>query len=206
MDVGTIAFVFEGLTKGQQTKIRILDRSIRCLAEKGFEGSSLSELAFSADVTKALIAHYFKSKEGLIHEAILMAASSSRYFTSEFLRTRTDFEDPIERYIHARFEWAQHQRDHASLLGLAIQRATYDSPTRKLMSEVMQLGRRQLEELLIEGMEKGRYPKQDAAALASTLQSIVLGMTTAIFLSPETPESKSAALENVLHAVHKLIF
>ena len=49
----------------EATRAQILDAATRAFADKGLRGSSVSEIAQSAGVTKSLIHHHFGSKQGL---------------------------------------------------------------------------------------------------------------------------------------------
>jgi len=49
-----------------EAKERIIKASVRLFSEKGFDKSSVSEIAEAANVTKALIYYYFKSKEDIL--------------------------------------------------------------------------------------------------------------------------------------------
>ncbi|HWR23510.1 MAG TPA: helix-turn-helix domain-containing protein [Feifaniaceae bacterium] len=49
-----------------EAKERILRASIQLFSEKGFDATSVTEIAQSAGVTKALIYYYFKSKEEIL--------------------------------------------------------------------------------------------------------------------------------------------
>ena len=49
----------------EATQAQILAAALPIFAEKGFRGSSVSEIAQGAGVTKSLIHHHFGSKEGL---------------------------------------------------------------------------------------------------------------------------------------------
>lgn len=58
------------LTKGEQTRRRILDTASRLFAQKSFDAVSMRAIAKEAEVDPSLISHYFGSKEGLF-EAML---------------------------------------------------------------------------------------------------------------------------------------
>jgi len=49
-----------------ESKERILDASIKLFSEKGFDATRVNEIAEAANVNKALIYYYFKSKEDIL--------------------------------------------------------------------------------------------------------------------------------------------
>lgn len=62
----------------QATRARILEAAMQIFAEKGMAGSSMSEIARAAGVTKSLIHHHFGSKQGL------WDAAKDQYFRGYF--------------------------------------------------------------------------------------------------------------------------
>ena len=59
------------------TKERILEEALRQFSEKGFAGTSMSEIAKPLGITKAALYKHFESKQQIFDEII--AASESRY-------------------------------------------------------------------------------------------------------------------------------
>ncbi|MCX7820531.1 MAG: TetR/AcrR family transcriptional regulator, partial [Brevinematales bacterium] len=51
-------------------KDRILDAAIKLFAEKGFDATSVDEIAKCAEINKAMIYYYFSSKEELLSSII----------------------------------------------------------------------------------------------------------------------------------------
>ncbi len=49
-----------------EAKERIINASIELFSKKGFDAASVNEIAEQANVTKALIYYYFKSKEEIL--------------------------------------------------------------------------------------------------------------------------------------------
>lgn len=52
-------------SKGIETQTRIVKSAREIFLNKGFSGTSMSQIAAKAEVTKALLFHYFKTKEDL---------------------------------------------------------------------------------------------------------------------------------------------
>ena len=55
----------------RQQKGMLLDAAVRAFAEEGFSRASMTRIAASAGVSKALIYHYYPSKEMLLYESML---------------------------------------------------------------------------------------------------------------------------------------
>jgi TetR/AcrR family transcriptional regulator len=88
----------------EATQAQILAAALPIFAEKGFRGSSVSEIAKAAGVTKSLIHHHFGSKEGL------WKAIKERHFREYFDAQMTMLGSPgtadlLERSVRAYFQF-----------------------------------------------------------------------------------------------------
>lgn len=54
----------------EQRRGEILDAAASMFAEKGFDGSSISQIAKSCGVSKALVYHYYQSKEAILYSML----------------------------------------------------------------------------------------------------------------------------------------
>jgi AcrR family transcriptional regulator len=83
----------------------LLDRATELFAREGYEGLSMSRLAQEAQISKALLYHYFPSKRRLFEAALAEGAEELR------LRTEPDPARPpaeqLARTLEAFLEWVQ---------------------------------------------------------------------------------------------------
>ncbi|MDX6721555.1 MAG: hypothetical protein QOJ63_3809 [Solirubrobacteraceae bacterium] len=83
----------------------LLDRATELFAREGYEGLSMSRLAQEAQISKALLYHYFPSKRRLFEAALADGAEELR------LRTEPDPARPpaeqLARTLEAFLEWVQ---------------------------------------------------------------------------------------------------
>ncbi|MGB9621910.1 MAG: TetR/AcrR family transcriptional regulator, partial [Brevinematia bacterium] len=93
-------------------KDKIISSAIKLFSEKGFDGTSVDEIAKDCGVNKAMIYYYFSSKEGLLNSIIRKSVSEfSSIVDSLDLSKYSSFEefigDIISRsinYIDSRVE------------------------------------------------------------------------------------------------------
>ena len=64
--------------RNEMKREQILAAAENLFVEKGFEGTSIRELAQAADVNIAMISYYFGSKEKLMEELVEQRAGYSR--------------------------------------------------------------------------------------------------------------------------------
>ena len=68
-----------------EAKERILHASIQLFSDKGFDATSVTEIAQSADVTKPLIYYYFKSKEEILDSLVHSLLDKITSMTMDFV-------------------------------------------------------------------------------------------------------------------------
>jgi AcrR family transcriptional regulator len=56
------------MTRGEQTKQRIIEGALRLFAEKGVDATSIRDIASSAAITEPAVYRHFRSKEDLVWE------------------------------------------------------------------------------------------------------------------------------------------
>jgi AcrR family transcriptional regulator len=93
-------------------KEHIINNAIELFAEKGFEGSSIRDLAAKADVNIAMVNYYFGSKDKLFEAMVEYKASYMKEKLEEITndKSKTEIEKidaVIEAYVNRIF--AQHQ-------------------------------------------------------------------------------------------------
>lgn len=99
-----------GSLKGEATRAAILEACARLFAEKGYDGTSLSEIAEATGLTRPAVYHYFASKEAMLSSLVaetselaadklrsiraddtLDSVSKLRAVTAEIVQERLDF-------------------------------------------------------------------------------------------------------------------
>lgn len=102
--------------KGEKSRQRILNTSIRLFAKHGLTGVSVDEIVDSAGVNKRMVYHYFGSKE-----ALYLAALAEEYSKLEALEIKTLHpDDPIDKVVSdivsAYFSFLQDNPDFVQLI------------------------------------------------------------------------------------------
>jgi AcrR family transcriptional regulator len=160
-------------------KLHIINHAVELFAEKGFEGTSIRDLAARADVNVAMVNYYFGSKEKLFESMVEERASYSRGVLEEIAKNAsyTDIEKIdhiIENYIqklftNRKFHRVLHQEmmlNQRESLQQSIVNILY--PNHLIIRGVIEAG-----------MKKGSFKKVDAPLVIATL----LGTINQVLLS-----------------------
>lgn len=75
-------------------QIDILNVSLKLFAEKGFDGTSIRDIAKAADINVAMVSYYFGSKEKLLEAIIIYRVSDFRMILENL---QTELISPIEK-------------------------------------------------------------------------------------------------------------
>ena len=87
------------LSKGEQTRERILEIAEHAVLHKGFAGTSLDEIICEAGITKSGFFYHFGDKNALAHEMLLRyVAANDDLFEQLFGRGAELSDDPLQGF------------------------------------------------------------------------------------------------------------
>src|SRR5690606_13574711 len=103
------------LSKGDRTRLKLIEGAIRCFARLGFDGASFSEIAKVTKLHKSQVNYYLKDRDGLILECGRHVFSARSEFIKNYMASLfKESEDPIViQYIRANFEFFEKNKAHA---------------------------------------------------------------------------------------------
>lgn len=176
------------MTKGNDTKQKVLSAAVALFNSQGFNGTSIRDIAKEAGVNPALISYYFKGKNGLLESLI---TSFLEGYLAELEIASKKGQSPRETLLamlDAIFSY-QHQRYHLSRF--AQREITLDTFLVRELQTTYLRKEKYLFSLVIEkGMKNGDFNKLPVAFVILQLKSLV----TMPFLHPQY-------LSEVLHIV-----
>lgn len=160
-------------------KLHIINHAVELFAEKGFEGTSIRDLAARAGVNVAMVNYYFGSKEKLFESMVAERASYTKNILDEIANSTTysdieKMERVIDNYIGKLFENRKfHRVLHQEMMlsqREALQQAIVDIlyPNSLIIKNIIEAG-----------MKKGMFRKVDAAMVIAT----VIGTINQVLLS-----------------------
>lgn len=158
-----------GMTDKKDQKDHIIHVAIELFAEKGFEGTSIRDLATKADVNVAMVNYYFGSKEGLFASMVEKKASYTRGILDEIINNKSL--SAIEKIEH--------------IIDSYVMRLFHNRKFHRVIHQEMMLSKREnlqqtivdflfpnsvlIKEVLESGMKKGEFRKIDAPLVIATL-------------------------------------
>jgi len=165
----------------ERARDRILSAAARLYALRGYEGTSMREIAVAAGVTKPLIYYHFESKQNLFSSLLRESLSSCRTKGKEILGGDSSSAEKLRSFLRTHVEIA---REKPAVYAFAYEVLT--------MSEMLPLGfdykseGRGLFEGLVsvieEGQRRGEFRVVDAHA-AAAMPIAALGLYAGAVLS-----------------------
>ena len=168
----------------EKTKQKIMEHSLRLFAEKGYHGTSISDIAKAAGISKGLAYNYFESKQHLVESIFNRILELS----SVYEKMVDEIEDPYEQLhqtIAYTFDYMEDNEEFWRLyVSLALQPTVMDT-AKKITTD---FGNRVFK-MLINIFKKIGIP--DPKAEAYILGGIIDGVSLEYFFDKENYPMKS---------------
>jgi AcrR family transcriptional regulator len=141
-----------------QKRLAILDAAARAIAEHGFHGMSMRDLAAQTGQVVAGLYNYFPSKDGMLFEIQTSAFETLIATAEDALRA---VESPRDRLFAFIYQHVRYVAEHPAVMRVLVQEASTLTPrqrakVRALKERYYDLGRAIVADLYREGAQGGR--------------------------------------------------
>lgn len=93
--------------RGAQTRQRLIDATIECLAELGYASMSTNDVVRKTGVTRGALAHHFPSKAQLVAEAAAYLISRRIKYTTNKLKA---IKEGFDLHTQIKTEWESYEK------------------------------------------------------------------------------------------------
>lgn len=154
-------------------RAQIIGCAIEALAEVGFGGASLAEIARRAGVSKGVVSYYFDGKDDLLGHVLLDVYTRAGAAIAERIAGDEDPSAVVRGYIEANLEFlGEHPADVAAVVEVASNARRPDGSLRFApQGEDPVLAH--LEQLLRDGQASGDFADFDARSLAILIRGAI---------------------------------
>ena len=115
--------------KAEETRERIVDAALRLFRDKGFDATTMRDIAGEAGVATGAAYYYFRSKEELVMAFYLRTAEEARTLLPEAIERSKDLRKRLRAVLDVKFEqFAEHRRLLVGLVRIGIDPAHPLSP------------------------------------------------------------------------------
>lgn len=192
------------------TKELILAEALRCFAERGYAGTSLTEIADAVGIRRPSLLHHFPSKEALYGAVLVEALGDWSVLVEDAIDEPREGWPQVERVLRTAFRFFEDRPEFVRLVRWA---ALEGGPVRdhdlgSLLKPLFDRGAAFLER----EMDAGRLRRYDARQLLLTGYGAVLSylsdgrlMTGLLGTDPLSPEALAARREHVIHVLRAAV-
>lgn len=159
--------------KGEQTRIAIFETALELFRDRGFDSTTMQDIAAAAKVAKSAAYYYFPSKEAIVtayYDAI--QAEQERRCAEVFAQT-DDLHRRLEAVLMAKFDLAQNDR---KLLGIIFRYAGEPAHPLSCLGEATSTVRHRAMRSFSEALSVERLPKDLEQLLPLALWSLQMGL------------------------------
>ncbi|MFN2613415.1 MAG: TetR/AcrR family transcriptional regulator [Actinomycetota bacterium] len=160
---------------GDERKKQLVEVALRAFGKRGYEATTLDEVATASGVRKQSLLYHFETKEELFHACVQELGARTARALDDALTGPEEGFDRVERVIAALFKLAREWPDFPGF----IREAGRHSPdvVQQVASALDPLRKRAL--LFLErGMEAGVFRRQDPVLLLFSIYTAVVGSLT----------------------------
>ena len=161
------------------------------MADKGYDGASMTEVAHAAGLTTGLIHYHFKNKREILLAAMQeLAVEHDGNIAERLAQCLGDPVQEIAAFIDAHVGLGAHANPRALACWLVVgTEALKDAQVRETYAQVMDHFNRRLTRIIEAGIRRGTFtstsPRAAASALMATIQGYYLVAATARHLIPD---------------------
>lgn len=165
----------EKLSKGDQTKVRIIRSAIDHIAKKGIESFTFEAVGEPIGLNRAQVKYHFAEKEELIDKSVTYLVATLQSFIVEELEKVTGWRDRVDAILDAEFRWLDAHPEQGSLWLYFAYSATVHPRHRKLLRDMQVIGVRRMSTVLAQsGKWKGKKAESLAYHVWTTIDGFIL--------------------------------
>lgn len=163
--------------KSSGTAERILDAALRSFGTRGYEATSLDQLAAGLGIRKQTILYWFSSKEALLDAVVDRSAEELSAAFEEALHQAGTGWDRVDAIVRSVFRLAARRPE---LLGLVREVGRLGPPAAGRLTTGMSPLLDRATEFLTAEMAAGRFRSHDARFFLLSAYSVVIGVATEV--------------------------
>ena len=131
-ETGILPHMSRQTAKAEETRERILNAALQLFREKGFDETTMRDVAAAAEMATGAAYYYFRSKEALVMALYARSAEEKRSFLPEAIERTKELKKRLRAVIDANFEqFADHRRLFRALARIGMDPAHPLSPFAK---------------------------------------------------------------------------
>ena len=172
--------------KGEQTRRHIFETALQLFREKGFDATTMQQIAERADVVKSAAYYYFPSKEAIIQAYYEEIQAAQEKICEKVFAKKRDLKARIAAAMHSKFDLA---RDDRNLLGVVFRYTGEPHHPLSCLGEGTAAIRRRAIAVFEQAIETERMPSDLRQLMPIALWALQMGLLV-MFLYDQTENQR----------------
>lgn len=185
------------------TRKKILNASSKVIAQKGFVGSSVSEIAQEAGIKEPTIYQHFKGKEELLFSTSEQHMQDYLYFLNEHLQGISGAYNKLRKLVWAHLRYSDMNKEYMTLILFECRtnRNFYKSGAYKLIRRYAGI----LLSILDEGVKEGVFRREvDLRVVRDVIFGLLDSEAISCFVTREIPEA-APDHEDIMQLIDRML-
>lgn len=185
-------------SKRPTARDRVMRAAEALFAERGFEATSIGEIALRAHVNRALLYYYFERKEDVYHQLLQEGVEKLRATVLTAINTTTSARDAIRTFLQGYLRIAHHNPGLVRIVYREIVGAQRgDQESQSLVRQFMQTIA-QMEQVIRRGIESDELVPHDTGKSVYLLLGMVNVFVTLTYLD-QVFYSTDEIVDHIVH-------
>lgn len=166
----------KGTFTGYFRRKQIIEVATKTIAQKGFNNTSLEDIAANAGISKGVISYHFSNKYNLIRDIAATLLQQMNLFIKEKVDQGETDRERLRNYIKASIEFLCEKRDHfLVIMDVGINNSVREeSNPFSLFS--YRICRSQIAEIILSGQKNNEFKQLPVETVASNIQATIDGL------------------------------
>jgi AcrR family transcriptional regulator len=197
----------EAVGEQQKTRARIIAAASKVLAEKGYEATTIKEIAREAQAAPGLVHYYFSGKDELLVEVLQTAGQRFHQHMQQFIQNAPT-DQPLTYYLHQLYERVDQEPEVYRLryesFSLGLHNATIAPKVRERLAQRREEIGSVIAKILQTLQKPGhtQQPAPDPTTLAALLLALYDGLALQKIMDPTFDlEAAYRLLTQMLHSL-----
>jgi AcrR family transcriptional regulator len=172
--------------KGEQTRHHIFECALALFREKGFDATTMQQVANRAHVAKSAAYYYFPSKEAIVQAYYEVVQAEQERLCNEVFADRKDLKSRLAIAMHSKFDLAKKDR---KLLGVVFRYTGEPQHPLSCLGKGTAEIRRRAMAIFQDAISTERLPKDLGELLPLALWALQMGLLV-LFLYDDSPDQQ----------------
>lgn len=181
--------------KGESSRAEIVREAMRLFATKGYESTSIQQVADAVGRSQSAVMHYFPAKVDLFAGVLEVMVAENERIRAEYNRPEGNALERLMNHFEINWRWGVETAHHAQIMTGLFHFASYDPTFNAFYTSILSTARGRVLELLHAGAREKLFPlPPNPERAAEILHDALLGFLLTAVASKRAANEKTRQL------------